>query len=168
MPLAAAVVVAPQAFDLESSRSVNRDRTGVVDPHFQLEFVCPACTSMLKKGFQESSPASPSARFRQDPHPEIQDALPPLMNVRISDNAPGILEYPGSRWRLGFDHFSESPSLSLEIDGWLGSNESLLRDGGHDHRYRLDVLHSRPADKHNPEPLRSTGSGTTPINCGWD
>src|SRR5450755_463735 len=116
---------------------------------------------MLENGLEESSPAAPSACFRQDPHPDIQDARSPLMSVRTSDNASGILEYPGRRWRLGFDHFSESPSLNTEIDGWLGSNEPLLRDGGHDQRDRLDVLDSRPANKHNREPPRSSESGTS-------
>jgi len=77
------------------------------------------------------------------------------MNARISDNATGILEDPGRRWRFRFDHFSKSSSLSLEINGWLGCNESLFGEGGHDQRYCLDVLDSRAADNHDSEPLRS-------------
>jgi len=77
------------------------------------------------------------------------------MNARISDNTAGILKHPGRRWRLRFDHFSKSPSLSLEINGRLGCNESLPGEGGHDQRHCLDVLDSRAADKHDSEPLRS-------------
>jgi hypothetical protein len=83
------------------------------------------------------------------------------MNIRISDNATGILEYPARRRRFRFDHFLQAPGSSFEVNGRLGSDQTLLGDGGDHQRHRLDVPDSRPANEHSREPPRSTPGETT-------
>jgi hypothetical protein len=127
-PAAAAVVVAPQTFDVESSRRVNRDRAGVVDPHFQFELVCPAARACSKRASRKARPPPRPRASGRIPIPRYRTPGACWRTSAFSDNAAGVLEHPGRRWRLGFDQFSEPPALSLEIDG-VGAPGGSCRSG---------------------------------------
>ena len=89
-----AVVIAPQPFDLEAGRSVERDRTRVVNPDLKFKLVRTVRFGMVQDRLKERSPAALSARVAEDGHSEVQDPRDLLSHPSVADDSASIIQYP--------------------------------------------------------------------------
>ena len=72
--IAAAVMIASEALDLEAGGRIQRDRPGVVGPDLKRDLVGAAGPSVLLNRLQQRASAPAAARWREDRHPQRQHA----------------------------------------------------------------------------------------------
>ncbi len=147
--VAPAVVVAPQALDLESSPGIQRDRPGVVGPHLEWDLLGAARSRVVLDGGEQRLAAAASPSLGDDRHSDRQNPRGGLLHRRVPDLAAlVVLEDPKPRRVTALDDLTEALGAVVDVDRRLGAEESLGGDDGHGAGRLGYVGDTGPADDH--------------------